>query len=200
MIYGDKEDKGVEIKIPDIEAIMQSNNLYVYCMNNPVKYIDITGELAYPGQIHNIVVDRVAGKYGYYKEQTINYSIGWGRADLISRDGQVWDVKRDKPSQIAAGVKQVLQYTQNEWRKFKDKNIDLKVGGYIDPDSFVVTLNIDTYYVSYQYAGGGVIAYDYYKVTDWETVKSYATTAGVTVLAALAFLASQGTVQLQPVC
>ena len=38
MIYGD-ENSG----IPDISAIMQSTNLYVYCMNNPVMYKDETG-------------------------------------------------------------------------------------------------------------------------------------------------------------
>lgn len=43
MIYGDEEYKVGEIKIPDIKAIMQSGNLYVYCMNNPVTYKDPTG-------------------------------------------------------------------------------------------------------------------------------------------------------------
>ena len=38
MIYGD-ENSGM----PDISAIMQSTNLYVYCMNNPVMYKDETG-------------------------------------------------------------------------------------------------------------------------------------------------------------
>jgi len=30
---------------PDIHAIMQSGNLYAYCMNNPVMWIDPSGEL-----------------------------------------------------------------------------------------------------------------------------------------------------------
>ena len=46
MIYGDKEYKVGEIKIPDMNAIMQSSNLYAYCMNNPVKYVDPSGEVA----------------------------------------------------------------------------------------------------------------------------------------------------------
>ncbi|MCL2704168.1 MAG: hypothetical protein FWE91_11265 [Defluviitaleaceae bacterium] len=31
---------------PDINAIMQSSNLYVYCMNNPLMYIDPSGNIA----------------------------------------------------------------------------------------------------------------------------------------------------------
>ncbi|MBQ2941275.1 MAG: RHS repeat-associated core domain-containing protein [Clostridia bacterium] len=44
MIYGDKEYKENEIRIPDLEAIMQSNGLYNYCINNPIKYVDTSGE------------------------------------------------------------------------------------------------------------------------------------------------------------
>lgn len=172
-------------------------NRYVYCRNNPIKYVDPTGMLAYPGQIHNLVVNRVASIYGLNKEQTISYKYGWGRADLISNSGAVWDVKRDKPKQIAGGVAQVLKYTQNTWKK--NPNIKLSVGGNIESGEFIQTINVDTYYISYRYAGNGVIAYDYYKITDWDTVKSYAATAGMTLLSALAFLLSQGTVQLQPV-
>ena len=43
MIYGDKEYEEDETRTPDIFAIMQSNNLYVYCINSPVRYIDPSG-------------------------------------------------------------------------------------------------------------------------------------------------------------
>ena len=42
-IYGDKEYKKGEIKYPDYKAIIQSENLYIYCINNPTCYLDITG-------------------------------------------------------------------------------------------------------------------------------------------------------------
>ncbi len=159
-------------------------NLYIYVMNNPIRYIDPTGELAFPGQIHNLVVNYIALKHGFYKEQTIDYDFGWGRADLISVFGNVWDVKRDKPKQIEKGVAQVLKYVKNKWKRFPDKT--LSVGGYIAPDSLTVKLNVDTYNISYYYAGGGVIAYDYDKVTDCEEVTEVVTSlviiAGSTVL------------------
>jgi len=45
MIYGDnpKDPLGLNRYTPDIRAIRQSSNLYVYCGNNPIMYKDSTG-------------------------------------------------------------------------------------------------------------------------------------------------------------
>ena len=153
-------------------------------MNNPVEYIDSTGELAWPGEIHNQVVLHIAEKNGLYWEQRIDYAVGWGRADLIDETGQVWEVKRDKPRQIANGIKQLQKYTENKWHNHD--NVVLSVGGWIDPDSFIYESGLTTYYVSYRYAGDGVIAYDYYAITDWKTVGDVA--VGIVIIAGVAFL------------
>lgn len=42
-IYGDKEKNSY---MPDTSAIKQSMNLYAYCMNNPIRYIDLCGNKA----------------------------------------------------------------------------------------------------------------------------------------------------------
>ena len=113
-----------------------------------------------------------------------------------SPEGSVWDVKRDKPNQISKGVSQVKKYVNNTWKRYP--NQILSVGGDIASGSFIQTINIDTYYISYRYAGNGIIAYDYYKVTDWEAVNLYASSSGMTVLSFLLFLSSQGRLQWQP--
>ena len=51
------------------------------------------------------------------------------------------------------------------------------------------TINVDTYYISYRYAGGGVIAYDYYNVTDWKKVGEIAT--GIVIIAGATYLIVQ---------
>lgn len=114
----------------------------------------------------------------------------------MGNDGAVWDVKPDKPHHIASGETQVKQYVANKWRN--NPGVDLYVGGWIESGEFIETINIDTYYISYRYAGNGVIAYDYYKVTDWNKVTEYATTTGMALVAALLFLVSEGAVQLEP--
>ena len=43
MFYGDEPWVLAYINVPDITAIMQSSNLYVYVINNPVKWIDPSG-------------------------------------------------------------------------------------------------------------------------------------------------------------
>ena len=59
MIYGD-----YNINIPDVSAIMQSNNLYVYCSSNPVNCFDPTGD--------------------YNREGAVAYALKYGGAGYLS--------------------------------------------------------------------------------------------------------------------
>lgn len=50
--------------MPSPWAILQSGNLYVYVMNNPVYWLDPSGWFAAPARIHNWVVADVASRHG----------------------------------------------------------------------------------------------------------------------------------------
>lgn len=44
-----------ELHLPDTSAIKQSNNLYTYCLNDPINYTDKTGEVAVTASVLAIV-------------------------------------------------------------------------------------------------------------------------------------------------
>ena len=158
-------------------------NLYAYCLNNPVMYEDPSGHLAYPGEIHNQVVKHISGIYHYNCEQIIIYpNGGWGRADLVSNSGEVWDVKPDTERHINAGIKQVKRYTNGTWYRYD--NIKLTIGGdKIKDGVFEYKSGLVTYEVEYRNAGNGVIAYKYkIKNFDIKTATVIATVLLFTIL------------------
>jgi len=48
MIFGDNPVEMNDRLVPDTWAIKQTGNLYAYCMNNPVKFVDPSGHIAVP--------------------------------------------------------------------------------------------------------------------------------------------------------
>jgi len=138
-------------------------------------YVDSTGTLRYPGEIHNQVIYHIVEDKSYSKEQTIDYKNGGkGRADIISSDGHIWDVKRDKPEHIAIGQAQVIKYTQGTWRHYPERK--LQIGdNRISSGEFNYQSGLTTYKVTYRNAGNGVIAYDYEIIDfDEESAAEYA--------------------------
>lgn len=102
-------------------------------------------------------------------------------------------MKRENTKQIAKGVEQVKKYVANEWKDHSD--IDLTVGGYIEPGRFTVVIGVTVYFIRYRYDGNGIIAYDYDEETDWDKVKEYANYvvgAGLTIGAAYLIWQSGG--------
>ena len=60
MIYGDNPTKMNGILVPNMAAIGQSGNLYVYAVNNPIMFRDESGEFI----ITAIVIGAVVAKVG----------------------------------------------------------------------------------------------------------------------------------------
>jgi len=79
MIYGDDPDN----KFPLISAITQSTNLYVYCGNNPLGYVDPDGKLLMvaTGLIGAVVGGVVGAIYSYAKHGKVSWqSVAAGAA------------------------------------------------------------------------------------------------------------------------
>lgn len=89
MIYGDN----TENTVPDVAAILQSGNLYVYCIGNPVNYRDTKGS--------NIIPFAV-GDYLYsFAQREYNF---WVHNQKYSFTGYINNQKIGNASQIKFGA------------------------------------------------------------------------------------------------
>ena len=157
------------------------NNMFAYCGNNPIMYIDTQGTDYTSGQIHNFVVEDIC-KNNPYKEGKLTYMIYkqpylkgkkyhlYGYCDVFDVETHgIWEVKRigggSSCSPVAAG-KQLGNYVANgilnhyaPW--------DQHTGG------TYTTIEANTfhkrdcdgrgvYVISYWDTGTGIIYYDYY--------------------------------------
>ena len=167
MIYGDDPDNTV----PDQNAIKQSGNLYVYCGNNPVVFVDLTGNKYSKVEIHNFVLADIKSRYDNMNDKGtyIEFSKGYSYCDLYNdQNGEVWEVKRYGNSSSCSkwvAKKQLNNYVNNgKLRYYPD--LDLKVGGTQTQITPNVIEKFDkdgegVYQIVYWDAGDGIIYYDY---------------------------------------
>ena len=89
---------------------------------------------------------------------------------------------------------QVQKYVDNIWKA--NPNQQLRTGSAkIAGGQFYFDSGYDQYYVTYSYTGGGIISYEYTKVTDWDQVKEDALVAGtviITIVAGVAVISTAG--------
>ena len=142
----------------------------MYCMNDPVMYVDVSGELAWPGEVHQSVVYHIKNNSNGYieAEKRIDYENGlFGRADLVGKDGEIWEVKptTNKGKHIQIGKKQVEKYCRGKLHdgRILNNGATLKPGGNIFPEevTYEQWLSDGLYKITYQYKEGGVIGYTY---------------------------------------
>ena len=186
MIYGDNPQKINEKQdalglnaytlIPQITAVMQAGNLYVYGINNPIFYIDPDGALVWPGEIHNAVSNHIIWTELLYSGRELRANVfvpmggmKFGFADLYDqKTKEVWEIKPEKDKYYTSGPRQLKKYIDN---------IDgARAGSSLRGDSFyyfspgINGMIPSVYYITYRCTDDGMIYYEYKEIVDGDEI------------------------------
>ena len=159
--------------------------MFAYCGNNPISYVDETGEYYTSGQIHDFVVEDICknnpnkcGKNTYmrYKEPYLkgNKYHYYGYCDIFDIEThEIWEVKRfggGSSCSPAAAMRQLQNYVANGVLNYFAPCEQYTGGTFseIPMNEFFKRDNDGkgTYVIGYWDTGMGVIYYDYYYIPD----------------------------------
>jgi RHS repeat-associated protein len=135
---------------------------YTYCLNNPMKYVDPTGELAYPGQIHGWVLTRIVSENeDLSKERWMTFPVlSLGRVDLVDvKTGEIYELKPESWSTENA-IAQLKKYTTGTFRAKSLKELEPKIGTGVN-HTLCGSFPQDIYDIQYKYLNTGIITYTY---------------------------------------
>ena len=184
--------------VPDINAIRQSGNLYAFCANNPVTFVDPSGErLAFPGEIHRQVSKHIVqNNPDLVREKWVIYpgiNNPLGRVDLVDiNNGWIFEIKPWYWPRWEA-ENQLAQYT---WGSFLNKQLKTlgrepkPYPGTGDDYKFNDYFYYNRYWVGYWYDGNGIISYTY--VEDPNKVIQEMAIAGGIAFAIFMYIITQG--------
>ena len=141
-----------------------------------MRFVDPTGELVWPGEIHNAVSDYIlwqqllensrwiqANKYVGYE------GFSFGFADLYdSATGEVWEIKPDKPQYYTSGPLQLQKYIDHIDGASAGKS--LGSGSFYYFSQGTLTPIGAVYHVTYRSGNDGMIYYSYYSIIDVEAL------------------------------
>lgn len=149
--------------------VIMEGNAYSYCNDNPCNLTDDEGELP-RGFMHEAVCDDIVEKSAgtLFKTGVKIVEIpgkAYGRADIRTADGMIWEVKRVTCSPNRA-FRQVEGYLGGRWGSLKTGN-NQPVRGDNRPISGVIT-KYPGYIGYYMNVGNGYILYDYIRLTNLE--------------------------------
>ena len=164
------------------------NNMFGYCGNNPVNYLDQTGELlqaAIDGMVHNKVLMNICSwnseltwhnTYILYNGK--NILGGFGYCDLYNKKtGEVWELKKDGKSpsvSTAYALRQLNKYLGGRLKSNKNLVLQKPYKTRIPSRSFEFTNGLEYYFVWYWYEGDGILRYNYVSKPTKEGLLLYA--------------------------
>ena len=156
--------------------------MFVYCLNNPIFYIDTTGYTATPNlwdlaRMHRGVQYDIVEERGYAMEVYVRGSLGRGFLDLFNPIcGQYYEVKSSGAANSVRTTTQMSKYDVAsilDWR-FLGYNLSYPITRGLDysiSGSFVYK----DWLVTYQLTTPGLIVYDYVQLDDGSESTVYST-------------------------
>ena len=164
-------------------------NLFTYCSNNPLSYVDESGQYYTPGQIHNLVAAKICShhptivwKQTYMRYGRLYRNHSYGFCDLYDTEThEIWEIKKCSGSYTCSNTyasRQLDNYINNGYFVYQEQKGGYIKGGTktkIEQYTFIERDYISGgyYHISYWDAGDGIINYDYYYVPPKRPSYSY---------------------------
>ena len=162
------------------------NNMFAYCLNNPIMLCDSTGAYAQiwpilfdshdPGFIHRAVQAHIIATGLFQKEL---YLAGVGRADIFDpKTGEIWEIKHGGSNADGIATRttdasnQVLGYIGGAKEKLGILLQEGHAGAFTG--GFVINCNNISYFVTYETPAPGVILYFVRQMRSFEPAASFA--------------------------
>ena len=121
MLFGDGQDSGVSAYIPNISAIVQSSNLYSYCTNNPIVFVDPLGLRTYDlGRGWTARIERGQAGNDYQKHVHVyRHNQHWSQNDDGSPHDRGNNSPGNPPNRVINDLKNTTGWdwtgNQNNW-------------------------------------------------------------------------------------
>ena len=163
------------------------NNMYAYCLNNPISFADSLGavpEAVTSKKIHDAVLRRICGKDPNLSMED-TYTLyngydridGYGFCDLYNKEtGEVWELKKASLSrscltEMALG--QLTRYINGSIKGMRNNVHPSFPKTHIPGEKFRYPETNPIYEVEYWDEGNGILRYSYTKITDQNKQTDY---------------------------
>ena len=163
------------------------NNMYAYCLNNPISFVDSLGavpEAVTAGRIHNAVLKEICDKNpNLRRDKTYTFyngydrTDGYGFCDLYNlKTGEVWELKKESLSRSCLtemALEQLTRYINGSIKGMPDNVHPSFPKTRIPGGRFQYPKTNPIYEVEYWDEGNGILRYRYTEITDQNKQTDY---------------------------